>query len=98
MANRTHQEINQNEIRPLELSINDHTGAPFNPSGAYATIYDSENNIVVDEHIVMISGEKIYTILDTVVTGIVGSYTVKWKILYGGYTYYHITDVDVVEL
>lgn len=98
MANRTLQEMNQNEVRPLELTIDDHTGAPFSPSAAYVTIYDDSGNVVVAEQPAMVVGFTVYTVIGTTVSGTIGDYVVKWRILYSKYTYYHATDLQIVEL
>lgn len=98
MANRTQQEINQNEVRPIELTMHNDTGAPFYPTSATVSIYDEDNTAVVEDAVAMVTGEKITYLLDTTVTATVGSYVMKWKIIYDSYTYYHATDIDVVEL
>lgn len=98
MANRTLQEMNQNEVRPLELTINDHTGSNFIPSAAYTTIYDDSGNVVVAEQPAMVISNTVYTVIGTTVSATVGDYVVKWRILYSTYTYYHATDLQIVEL
>jgi len=98
MANRTYQEMNQNEIRPLEVSINDHTGAPFSPSAAYSSVYDADGAEIVSEQPAMVIDNKIYTVIGTIVSANTGNYTVKWRIVYSNYTYYHATDLVIVEL
>lgn len=97
MANRTLQEMIVNEVRPLELTINDHTGAPFSPSAAYVTIYDEDGDVVVSEQAAMVVNDKIYTVIGTTTSGTIGNYVVKWKILYSTYTYYHATDLQIVD-
>ena len=98
MANRTLQEMNQNEVRPLELTINDPIGAPFSPSAAYVTVLDDSGNTVVAEQAAMVVGSTVYTVIGTTVSGTVGDYVVKWRILYSTYTYYHATDLQIVDL
>jgi hypothetical protein len=98
MANRTQQEINQNEVRPLELTMHNDTGAPFYATSATVSVYDENGTALVTDAVAMVTGEKIIYLLDATVTANVGSYTVKWKIIYNSYIYYHATDVDVVEL
>jgi hypothetical protein len=98
MANRTQQEINQNEVRPIELTMHNDTGAPFYPTSATVSIYNSSGTALVTDAVAMVAGEKITYLLGTTITANVGSYVIKWKIIYGSYTYYHATDIDVVEL
>lgn len=98
MGNRTLQEMNVNEVRPLELTINDHTGAAFSPSAAYVTIYDEDGTEVVAEQAAMVVNDRVYTVIGTTVSGTVGNYTVKWRILYSRYTYYHATDLQIVDI
>lgn len=98
MSNRTQQEMHTNEIRPLEITINDHVGNPFSPSAAYATVYDEDGTEVVAEQAAMVIVDRVYTIIGTTTTATAGRYTVKWRILYGGYTYYHATDLEVVDV
>lgn len=96
--NRTYQEILQNEIRPIEITINDSTGAPFTPSAAFATVYDSDGDVVISEQGAMVSSNRVYSVIGTAVTANVGTYMIKWRIVYGNYTYYHATDLEVLEL
>jgi methionine-rich copper-binding protein CopC len=98
MGNRTMQEMQVNEIRPLELTINDHNGEPFAPSAAYVTIYDEDGEEVVAEQAAMIVNDRVYTVIGTATSANIGRYTVKWRILYSIYTYYHATDLEIVDL
>lgn len=94
----TYQAFYQNEIRALELDINDQTGADFSPSAAYVTVQTKSGTEVVAEQAASISGSQIRTIIGTTTTATVGEYKVIWKILASGYTYYHVTDLEIVEL
>lgn len=98
MGNRTMQEMQINEVRPLELTINDHNGNPFSPSAAYVTIYDEDGTEVVSEQAAMVVNDRVYTVIGTTVSGTIGRYVVKWRILYSIYTYYHATDLEIVDI
>lgn len=106
---RTYQTLYQNEIRAIEITINSQDGQEFIPSGAFVSVSrtaDSDNaysgtdytdTLVVSEQTALVDGNKVRTLIGNIVTANVGEYKVLWKIIKENYTYYHITDLDVVE-
>ena len=106
---RTYQTLYQNEIRDLEITINTQSGLEFIPSGAFVTILSTADNDnayagtdytdtpVVSIKPAAIDDNKVSTIIGVDVTANVGTYKVLWKLKNGPYTYYHITDLDIVE-
>ena len=94
---RTYQTMYQNEVRALEITINQQDGQEFTPSGAFVTITDAEDNIVLAEQTAQVEDNFVRTVIGTLVTQTIGEYKVLWKIVKEPYTYYHVTDLDVVE-
>jgi len=106
---RTYQTLYQNEIRAIEITINQQDGTQFIPSGAYVTILrtaDSDNayagtdytdTVVIAEQAAQVNGNSVSTLIGTTTTANVGTYKILWKILRSTYTYYHVTDLEVVE-
>jgi hypothetical protein len=95
---RTYQTLYKNERRAVEITVNDQDGQLFVPTSASASIYDSSNEIVVPEVAAMVELNRVYTIVETTVTGTVGKYKIVWKLFKDTYIYYHSTDVVVEEL
>jgi hypothetical protein len=94
---RTYQTLNKGEIRAVELTIRDKDGQSFTPSGAYAEI-SKDGGTIVSEQAASINGNKIYITIGLLVTSTIGEYSIYWRILKDSYTYYHITNLTVVEL
>lgn len=94
---RTYQAINKNEVRAIQISINDQTGSDFVPSAAFAKVIDESEDTVVEEQSAMVSGSNVYTVIGTTVTATIGEYTIIWRIVYGQYTYYHATTLEVTD-
>lgn len=94
---RTYQTLNKNEVRAVEITIRDRDGQSFAPSGAFAEI-SKDGSVVVAEQGVYIDVNKIYTVVGTTVTSTIGAYKIKWRITKGTYTFYHVTELTVVEL
>ena len=94
---RTYQALNKNEVRAVELTIRDKDGQSFTPSGAYAEIL-KDGVSVVAEQTATISVNRVYITINTVVTSTIGVYSIKWRLLKDTYTYYHTTELTVVEL
>lgn len=94
---RTYQTLNKGEIRAVEVTIRDKDGQSFTPSGAYAEILMAGSEVIA-EQAVSINGNKIYMTIGTIVTSVIGEYNINWRILKDSYTYYHITNLTVVEL
>ena len=94
----TYQAFYQNEVRALEIDINDQTGADFSPSAAWVEIKDSSDNVVVAEQAAQVDASQVRTLVGTTTTGTAGEYKVIWKIKYAGYTYYHVTQLSVQSL
>lgn len=94
----TYQSFYQNEIRALELTINDQDGNDFIPSAAFAQVLTDKGVEVVAEQSAQIDSNQVRTIIGTAVTATAGEYKVIWRILYASYTYYHSTVLEVQEL
>lgn len=95
---QTYQALYQNEIRAVELTINDQNGVDFSPSGAYAAIENEAGDTVVAEQSAMVSGNQVYTVVGTITTATIGKYRILWRILKDGYTYRHATDLEILSL
>lgn len=103
---RTYQSLYQNEVRAIELTIDDNTGTDWEPSAAYTTVFkvDRKNytnkqttTTVVAEQAAMTQADKVYTVIGTATTSACGDYQIYWKIRKGRYTYYHVTDLEVLK-
>lgn len=94
----TYQSFYQNEVRALQLEIDDNDGTDFVPSGAYVQVQDSDGDTVVAEQAALVSLNTVSTLIGTSVTSVVGEYRVIWRILHSQHTYYHITELQVESL
>lgn len=94
----TYQSFYQNEIRALELTIDDQDGNDFIPSAAWVEVQDSAGTAVVAEQAAMVDSSNIRTIIGTATTGTVGTYKVIWRLARTGYTYFHVTLLEVQPL
>jgi hypothetical protein len=98
MADHTYQELNINEIRAIQLTIDDNDGLAFAPSASYVTIKDKQGNIKVPRQAAFSDGNKVSTIVGTMTTSATGNYNVIWELYKSGYTYYHCTELEVITL
>lgn len=94
----TYQSMYQNEIRALQIEIDDDDGQDFAPSAAYVQVKDSSGSTVVAEQAALVLNNTIATLIGTTVTATVGEYKIIWRILHSNHTYYHITILTVQEL
>jgi hypothetical protein len=94
----TYQSFYQNEVRALELTIDDQDGSDFAPSAAFTQVVDESNTVVIAEQAALVTGSNVRTTIGTTVTGTVGTYKVIWRILKSGHTYYHVTVLTVQEI
>ena len=94
----TYQSFYQNEIRALELTIDDQDGNDFIPSAAWVEVQDSAGTAVVAEQAAMVDSGNIRTVIGVATTGTVGTYKIIWRIGYSGHTYYHVTILEVQPL
>lgn len=94
----TYQALYQNEIRAVELTINDQDGIDFAPSAAYAAIENEAGDVIVAEQAAMVTGNQIYTVVGTTTTATIGKYRILWRILKDGYSYRHATDLEILSL
>lgn len=92
---RTYQTLYQNEVRAVEITVNDQDGQDFEPDSATVKILDNDGNTVVGEQAAMNNGNQIYTIVGTTTTATIGTYKIIWKLVKGSYTYYHSTDLEI---
>jgi hypothetical protein len=95
---RTYQALYKNEIRAVEVKMNDQDGQPFLSDAASAAIYDSDGDIVVAEQAAYSVSNSVYTVVGRTTTANRGKYKIVWKIKKGDYTYYHATDLEIQEL
>jgi len=95
---RTQQEFNQNEVRKLELTINDEDGQNFIPSAAYVQVLNKSGTVVVAEQQADIVTNKVSTVINSTTTKTVGKYKVIWRLRKSIYTYYHLTEIEVISI
>ena len=98
MSDRTFQDFYRNEVRALQLTIENEDGQDYSPSAAYVTISDEDGNTVVSEQPAMTAGANVYTLVGTTTTSATGMYNVDWKLERGAYTFYHRTELEVKDL
>jgi len=98
MADRTYQELNINEIRAIQLIIEDNDGVDFAPSASYVTIQDKQGNVKVPKQAAFTINNSVSTIVGTMTTSATGYYNVIWELYKSGYTYYHCTELEVIPL
>ena len=94
MAN-TYQAFYQNEVRALQIEIDDNDGTDFAPSAAYVSVKDEDGTEVVAEQAALVSSNTVSTLIGTTVTGTIGTYKVIWRILHSQHTYYHVTELEI---
>ena len=95
---RTYQGLYKDEIRAVEVKINDQDGQAFLSDAASASIYDNDGDVVVAQQAAYSVSNSVYTIVGTATTANIGKYKIVWKIRKDAYTYYHSTDLVVQEL
>lgn len=93
----TLQTMYENEIRAVEITILDQDNVAFEPDTAYVTIYDYDDDIVVAETAATIVLNAVSIVINTVTTVSTGNYKLKWRIVKDSYTYYHLTNLIVLE-
>ena len=94
----TIQNVYQNEIRTMEMTLYDQSHATFTPSAAFYQVVDNDGTEVLAEATATVSANVIQGIINTTVTATVGSYVIIWRIVQSGSTYYHKTLLDVLTL
>ncbi len=94
----TYQAFYQNEIRALQITINDQDGAAMAPSAAWVQIQDSTGAEVIAEQAAQVTANTVATLIGTTVTGTVGKYKIIWRISHNVHTYYHVSELEVMEL
>ena len=95
---RTYQELNQNEIRDIKLSLTDEDGTSFAPSACTYTVDNSAGTTIVASTNATISTNTITANITTTVTTTIGEYKLTWTIKKDGSTYKHITIFGFFEL
>lgn len=98
MADHTYQELNQNEVRTVQLTIEDTDGVEFAPSAAYATIKDKSGNTVVPQQTASLQDNNVYVTVNTMTTSAEGSYNLIWELRKDGFVYYHCTELEIIPL
>lgn len=98
MADRTYQELNIGEIRKVELTIEDQDGLAFIPSAAYIQVNDKDGNVIIPKQSAVIQNNLVNTTIGTVVTSAEGRYNLIWDFHKNGLTYYHCTELEIVQL
>jgi len=95
----TYQTLNKGETRAVELTIRTEVdGLGFVPQEVTTTILDSNDNEIVAEQVALFQENRVYVMVGPLTTGNIGEYKIKWKIIKSGQTYFHITNLTVVEL
>ena len=94
----TYQSFYQNEKRALQITINDQDGAQFQSEAASASVVDINGTTVVDWQAASVVSNTVNTIIGPAVTRNTGSYKVYWRLTKDGYVYYHVTELEVMEL
>ena len=100
---KTYLTFYQNEIRAIELEIRDQNDDAYNPTTAYAWVYNSDGVTVVTEGPCMVTANKVYVLIGEGVTNTPGEYDVVWRIMKSGdngdsYRFFHKTRLTVEEL
>lgn len=86
------------EVRAVTLYLRDQEDVDFVASSASTFVDWASGGNLIPEVPAMISGSSLTCLVDTRVTVNKGVYCIIWKIIQGQYTYYHRTDINVVEL
>ena len=94
----TIQQLYQDEIRTIQLTLYDKNNTSFAPSGAFYQVVDSDGDVIMEEISATISENVVSGSINTTVTGTVGTYFIVWKLQKSGSTYYHKTMLNVVTL
>ena len=93
----TYHSLYKNEVRAIEITIDDNDGSDFVPSAAYVQVLDEDGNTVVSEQAALVSLNTVATAIGVTVTATVGNYKIVWRILHSTHTYYHITNLEVQD-
>ena len=93
----TLQTMYEDEVRAVEITILDQDNAIFEPDNVYVTIYDEDDNIVISETAATVSSNAVSIIINTTTTVSTGNYKLKWRIVKDSYTYYHLTNLIILE-
>jgi len=93
----TLQTMYEDEVRAVEITILDQDNAVFEPDTAYVTIYDKDDNVVISETAATVSSNAVSIIINTTTTVSTGNYKLKWRIVKDSYTYYHLTNLIILE-
>lgn len=97
MAN-TYMKLYKDEYRTIEILVRDMAEDDFLIGTAVCHIEDNVGNIVMNETIAMVIGNKVRITIPKTVTSVKGLYNVLWTINKGGYEYKHKTILNVEEL
>ncbi len=95
---QTHQTFYKNEIRALEITVRDQDGNEYAPSGAYVEVQDDVGDTVVAEQVALVTSNRVSTLIGTATTASPGTYNIIWRLLKSGYTYFHVTQLEVRKL
>lgn len=94
----TYMKLYENEYRTIEILIRDMCEDDFNPDVASAHIEDSTGDIIMEETVCMIVGNKIRVVVPTTVTSVKGKYNIIWTIEKDSNIFKHKTILTVEEL
>ena len=94
----TYQGLYINEIRILQITVNDDNGDPFTDFTATAEVLNSVGGTVVAETAATVDENTASTTINQTTTGTAGSYKIVWKISKSYHIYYHITELEIIEL
>ena len=94
----TYQELYINEVRQIQITVNDQDGNPFTNFTATATVLNSAGGTVVAETAGTVNENTISTTINQTTTRRTGKYKIVWKISKSVHVYYHVMELSVIEL
>lgn len=93
----TTQELYKQEVRTIELTLTKNYES-FEPDSATAEIKDKNNKILVSDHVLITSGNKIFCVVPLEITNNVGEYYILWKINKDSSVFRHRTSLHIESL
>jgi hypothetical protein len=93
----TYQAFYVNEVRKLEITVNDEDGNPFTGFTGDVSVLDSVGQTIIPEAVATVDENTISTTITQTTTAAAGDYKIVWKISKSGHIYYHITELAVLD-
>jgi hypothetical protein len=94
----TYVKFYENEYRTIEILVRDMNEEDYNIDYATCHIEDDEENIIMDETICMVTGNKIKITIPLNITYLKGIYYVRWTLHKDSLIFKHKTILNVEEL